>query len=51
MELSLGLVIFYLILWKNRHFQTLNQMRRWLMDLETSFMGFIVTLEATISGF
>ena len=51
MELSLGLVIFFLLYYEKCHFQTLNQMRRWLMDLETSFMGFIVTLEAKISGF
>ena len=40
-----------LILWKNRHFEAKNQIWRWLMDLETSFLGFIVAFKVKVNDF
>ena len=49
MEMLFGLVNFLsYTMRKYSHFQTLNQVRRWLMDVETCLMEFIVTREANL---
>ena len=43
--------LFHLVLWKNCHFEASNRIWRWLIDLETSFMGFFIAFEAKINDF
>ena len=43
--------LFHPVLWNNRHLEASNQIWRWLMDLETSFMGYFIAFEAKINDF